>query len=74
MKDSSGHRRRGIWELEIQTHFLKVKTTWNCINRFNCIHRRRLQSGPELFFPGSRLTEAQNLEYERKVGQKSTVE
>ena len=57
MKDSPGHRRRGIGKLEIETHCSEVKTTWNSINRFNRIYRRGLQSGPELFFPGSRLTE-----------------
>ena len=57
MKGSLGHRRRGIGKLEIETHCSEAKTTGNCINRFNRIYRTGLQLGPEVFFPGSRLTE-----------------
>ena len=48
---------------DIDTFFFKVKSSWNCINSFNCIHRRRLQKGPELFFSWQQThREAQNLE------------
>lgn len=60
---SSVQEKGHLGTRDIDTFFFKVKSSWNCINSFNCIHRRRLQKGPELFFSWQQThREAQNLE------------